>query len=312
MKEFYLLSHIRKPEFMGNTRISDKNFDKISDLPLSEPEIMDRLLRFRKISNQVENIKYLIPENRKNAYFELIQYPVQASDQMNNKLLLAQLARHGDFIPVWLKNSEDLWKESDAAFDSIVSLTNTYNSLTGGKWKNMMDYKPRNLPVYQRVSRQTDSSPLPAYRAPLNVFNGTQYASISGNYSGTTGLGYEGKAIYLSKNSTVEYTLVGANLNNTDSIEVVVHLVPTHAVEGKSLRFAVSLSGSKQQVLDYETAEYSALWKENVLRSKAIKSAAFLILNTINNSINITAVDEGIVIDQIFVYQKFNYKINGF
>ena len=33
MKDFYLLSHIRKPEFMGNTRTYDKRHEQIADLP---------------------------------------------------------------------------------------------------------------------------------------------------------------------------------------------------------------------------------------------------------------------------------------
>ena len=305
MEDFYLLSHIRKPEFMGNTRTYDKNFDKISDLPLSKKEIMDRLSRFRKISDEVENIENTIPENRKSAYFELIKYPVQASAQMNYKLLFAQLARHNDSIPVWLKSGGDLWEKSDAAFDSIVSLTGTYNLLMGGKWKYMMDYKPRNLIVYQRVEHQTDSLPLPACRTPLNVFNGMEYSSISGNYTYTAGLGYEGKAIYLSKNSAVNYSLIGVELHAADSIEVVVHLVPTHAVEGNSLRFSISISGGKPQIFDYETAEYSEPWKENVLRSQAIESGVFVIPDVVENeSITIAALDEGIVIDQVVVYRK--------
>ena len=303
MEEFYLLSHIRKPEFMANSRVYDIDYNTISNLPLSEREIVDRLYRFKEIADKVEAIESLIPADRRDAYFQMIQYPVQASAQINNKLLLAQLARHKDFISTWLKDGGDLWKESDAAYDSIVSLTNAYNSLAGGKWKYMMDDKPRNLLAFQRVERKTDTFPLPAYRKPLHVFNGMDFSSISGDYTCTAGLGYEGKAIYLSKNSAVEYALSGVDLNNNDRIEVLVHLVPTHAVEGKSLKFSVSLSGGNAQEFDYETAEFSEEWKENVLRSQAIESAVFLISNNKNNRLNISAIDEGIVIDQIVVYK---------
>lgn len=49
----------------------------------------------------------------KETYFQLVKYPVQAAAQMNNKLLTAQLARHGKAD----------WADSDRAYDSIVSLT---------------------------------------------------------------------------------------------------------------------------------------------------------------------------------------------
>lgn len=70
----------------------------------------------------------------KETYFQLVKYPVQAAAQMNNKLLTAQLARHGKAD----------WADSDRAYDSIVSLTKRYNTT---KWNRMMDFQPRRLPV---------------------------------------------------------------------------------------------------------------------------------------------------------------------
>lgn len=43
----------------------------------------------------------------KETYFQLVKYPVQAAAQMNNKLLTAQLARHGKAD----------WADSDKAYD---------------------------------------------------------------------------------------------------------------------------------------------------------------------------------------------------
>ena len=63
---------------------------------------------------------------------QLVKYPVQAADQMNRKFLNAQLARHGKVD----------WEQSDAAFDSIASLTRRYNALQNGKWIHMMDFQP--------------------------------------------------------------------------------------------------------------------------------------------------------------------------
>jgi hypothetical protein len=300
MQEFYLLSHIRKPEFLGNTRVYEKERDKIMDLPWSEKEISDRLLRFREISDKVEAIETHIPGNRKNAYFQLIKYPVQASAQMNNKLLLAQLARH-------LAENTGLWKEVENAFDSIVSLTETYNSQNDGKWKYIMDFQPRKLTVYEQVKpeingKDTQTCIFADSEIPLKKLNGTDFSSISGRYTITEGLGYEGKAIYLGKDCSAEYLFEGFSSDETDSMKVVVCLVPTHAVKGKSLRFSVSLAGSEPQVFDYETAEFSPEWKENVLRSQAIRFAVFPIPENGDRKLKICAIDEGIVIDQIFLY----------
>jgi hypothetical protein len=307
MEEFYLLSHMRKPEFMGNTRTYDGKYAKVSDLPWSEQEVAERLLRFKALSGKVKEVELLIPESRKDAYFEMIKYPVQGAAQMNNKLLLAQLARHTSYLPSWMKSGEELWKESDAAYDSIFALTQAYSSIGSGKWKYLMNCKPRNLIVFERVAHETDALPLPAYRKPAGKFNGADFCSISGNYTITGGLGYEGGAIYLEKDCSVEYAL---NIPTADSIEVVVQLVPTHAVEGKSLRFSVKAGSSQPLVFDYETAEFSEEWKENVLRSQAIKTAVFVLPVEGRAGVSralplqISAVDEGIVVDRILVYSK--------
>lgn len=57
----------------------------------------------------------------KETYFQLVKYPVQAAAQMNNKLLTAQLARHGKAD----------WADSDRAYDSIVSLTKPITQQNG-------------------------------------------------------------------------------------------------------------------------------------------------------------------------------------
>ena len=120
MQEHYRLAHIRKPEFMGNTREEEKNpvYRVVKDLPWSEREINERLNAYSELSETVEKAASKVPAGRQSAYFELVKYPVQAATQMNRKLLYAQLARH---------DKED-WEKSDAAYDSIAALTQHYNS----------------------------------------------------------------------------------------------------------------------------------------------------------------------------------------
>ena len=231
MKDFYLLSHIRKPEFMGNTRTYDKRHEQIADLPWSTEEINERLEQFKKLSDRVEKLYATVPSNRKDAYFEMIQYPVQASNEMNKKMLYAQFARHTP------SDSASLWKKSDAAYDSIVSLTRRFNSLLDGKWNHIISTAPRGLIVFDKVKRTASSTALVSSPAPLQLWNGTEHDAVTGQHTVIDGLGHSGKAIYLGKGGTVEYEY--RNFRK-DSLTVEVCLVPTHAVEGGKLRFAVS------------------------------------------------------------------------
>ena len=93
--EHYRLAYIRKPEFMGATRTEEKDpkYKTITDLPWSETYIRERILAYQQLSDRVEKISSEVTESRKDAFFQLIKYPVQAASQMNFKLLGAQLAR---------------------------------------------------------------------------------------------------------------------------------------------------------------------------------------------------------------------------
>lgn len=290
MQEHYRLAHIRKPEFMGNTREEEKNpvYRVVKDLPWSEREINERLNAYSELSETVEKAASKVPADRQSAYFELVKYPVQAATQMNRKLLYAQLARH---------DKED-WEKSDAAYDSIAALTQHYNSLENGKWNRMMDFKPRKLPVFNRVERNAATAPMTADRKAACQWNGAE--AKKGNAIVCEGLGYEGKAAEIRKGDTLTFSF--GNLK-TDSVEVDIRLLPNHPVHGDKLRFSVSLDGAEPEVIAYETKGRSEEWKENVLRNQAIRKIVLPVTGKKSHQLVIKALDEGVILDQVMLYE---------
>ena len=290
MQEHYRLAHIRKPEFMGNTREEEKNpvYRVVKDLPWSEREINKRLNAYSELSETVEKAASKVPADRQSAYFELVKYPVQAATQMNRKLLYAQLARH---------DKED-WEKSDAAYDSIAALTQHYNSLENGKWNRMMDFKPRKLPVFNRVERNAATAPMTADRKAACQWNGAE--AKKGNAIVCEGLGYEGKAAEIRKGDALTFSF--GNLK-TDSVEVDIRLLPNHPVHGDKLRFSVSLDGAEPEVIAYETKGRSEEWKENVLRNQAIRKIVLPVPGRKSHQLVIKALDEGVILDQVMLYE---------
>lgn len=290
MQEHYRLAHIRKPEFMGNTREEEKNpvYRVVKDLPWSEREINERLNAYSELSETVEKAASKVPAGRQSAYFELVKYPVQAATQMNRKLLYAQLARH---------DKED-WEKSDAAYDSIAALTQHYNSLENGKWNRMMDFKPRKLPVFNRVERNAATAPMTADRKAACQWNGAE--AKKGNAIVCEGLGYEGKAAEIRKGDALTFSF--GNLK-TDSVEVDIRLLPNHPVHGDKLRFSVSLDGAEPEVIAYETKGRSEEWKENVLRNQAIRKIVLPVPGRKSHQLVIKALDEGVILDQVMLYE---------
>ncbi len=288
LKEHYRLAYVRRPEFMGGTRTeeSDPAFSVVSDLPWGEGFIRERLDACSRLRDAVDGILGLIPPERRDGYFQLVEYPVKAAALMNEKLLTAQLARHG------LAS----WDLSDAAYDGIAELTRRYNSMGGGKWRGMMDMAPRGLPVFARVERSAAAGDLPGNPDPVLLRNGADFDSGAG--TPLPGLGHGEGAVALGRGAGLGY---GFGPLEADSVDVELRLLPSHPVEGGSLRVSVSLDGSSPVEVPYQTHGRSEEWKENVLRNQAVRRLRLPLGGGGSHLLEIAAMDEGVVLDQVLV-----------
>ena len=280
MMEHYRLSYIRKPEFMGNTREEEYHTNAyriVKDMPWSRSYINKRLEDYQVISDKVEKLASRIQRDRRDAYFQLVKYPVQATAEMNKKMLYAQFARHGEMN----------WNKSDAAYDSIASLTRIYNIgiRNNGKWHRMMDHQPRRLPVFEPVDRLLVETPMLEDSPSLYKWNGVEYSA--GDAVSCKGLGYEGKAVMLEKNKELSFDFGECP---GDSVEVDIRLLPNHPIHGGQLRFSVSIDKKNVQTVSYETQGRSEESKEKELRKRK------------SHKLVIKALDEGVILDQIMLY----------
>lgn len=294
MDEYYRLAYIRKPEFMGNSRTEEKDpkYKEIADLPWTEKELKDRLVAYDKIAKQVKTISKTLNPAQQDAWFQLIEYPVLGAAEMNKKIVYGQLARHG------LAN----WAQSDAAYDAVEKLTLRYNSLGDGKWKNIMNAKPRSLSVFGKVPQVKASQQLPIAQIPIATLNGTDYQKFNGSKPKNHGLGYENAAITLKKGDVVNYQF---KTTNADSVYIQVGLAPNHPVEGKLIRYEITIDDAKPEVIDYHTYDRNEEWKLNVLSNQAIRiNKAKLKNGNSEHAIIIKAIDEGVVLDQIKIYKE--------
>ncbi|MDP4289457.1 MAG: glycosyl hydrolase 115 family protein [Bacteroidota bacterium] len=293
MNEYYRLAYIRKPEFMGNTREEEKDpkYRIVSDFPWSTEYIKKRIAQYAAISDKVISMSGTIAAHKRDAWFQLVEYPVRCAAEMNKKQLYGQLARHG------LSD----WALSDTAFSTIVTLTEKYNTQNNGKWNRMMDYKPRKLPVFNIAARTSVENPLIEEPKPLCVFNGVEYKEFAGIKPIAHGLGYERGAISLPKGTSVIYNFETTGL---DSIKIEVALAPNHPVEGTQIRYAVSVNNEPSQVVDFRTEGRSEEWKQNVLTNRAIRETTHAIPLNGMKTLKITAIDEGVILDQVILFTR--------
>ncbi|MDD4970386.1 MAG: glycosyl hydrolase 115 family protein [Paludibacter sp.] len=151
MNEYYWLAFIRRPEFMGWSQTEPTTKVKPTELNFTEfgDEMATRLQQYEKIENKVDSVYKKIPLSLRNAYFELIKYPVSGASQMNRKWLNQQYATV--FSANQLPEVSSTGDKSIKAWQVIQKMTSYFNdSIENGKWKYIMSAQPRKLPVFDK------------------------------------------------------------------------------------------------------------------------------------------------------------------
>lgn len=143
----YRLNFVRKPEFMGfNGYDDDVKRTEFNPLAWGDQN-RERLAAWKRLGDEAEALRGEVPEAYRDAFFELVYYPVEAAAEQNAKFLWADRgyldAAHGRKAAV----SEDAAK-ARAAYERIQALTASYNALDGGKWEGMMSAHPRERHVF--------------------------------------------------------------------------------------------------------------------------------------------------------------------
>ena len=156
---YYQINIARRPEFMGKTTFNYVNYGDEGQKRLDELSAL--LARATAISDA-------LPANKKDAFYEMVLYPLRASKLQNEKYIAAGKAElyadQGRTASVTKYRTM-----STTAYNTIRSdLTYYNNTLAGGKWQKMMD--PYNNGGGQPVIEGMPSLPaVPAASGTLGV-----------------------------------------------------------------------------------------------------------------------------------------------
>ena len=143
MEEYYQLGFTRRPEHLVQFKEDQPleyswfSHDHFGD------EAERRLERYQSISKRAEAIYQKTPNERKDAFFQLVLYPVRCAALINEKVICADKSVHhaarGRAI------ASDYARRARAAAGRIVDLTDNYNTgliIAGDKWRHMMSPAP--------------------------------------------------------------------------------------------------------------------------------------------------------------------------
>jgi hypothetical protein len=312
LAEYYRLNFQRKPEHVA---FPTNNL-------FSVEEVEQRVAAWQNLSARVDAVEKKLPAESRDAFFELISYPVRAAAAMNEKCLAG----------------------SQRAADEIHRLTGIYNNqIAGGKWQNIMSDNPRGQLAPERgsLTRSNFASgdvlrlTVPHSKTTtgaLKTDSGANFVEVNhcvvieaehasrfipgkdASWRTITGLGYNGAAVSVfpamaAVRATPENILSGSPcleftvwLQDSGDWQVTVRALPTFSVEkGKPQRYAIAFDAAPPQIipLPVYTSESDKRWQENVLRNAALTSSVHPIAKPGRHTLKIWMVDPGIVLDTI-------------
>lgn len=305
-EEYYRLAFLRKPEYMGWSQTEPTTQVKLSDF--SEKEIWNRIKSYDKLIDKIDSLSTFIPQERKDAWFQLAVYPVKGAAYMNHKFLYWNLAA----ITSDEKEKAKYEALASASYKKIEELTDFYNiKLSNGKWNKMMSMHPRNLPVFDSVKKpefikKEQKSTENRIAIQANAFV-SQKGLKNYNWKAINGLGYSNNAITLFPlkqqyfKTEKPFAIYEFEIKTSGEYEIEVRLLPTHA-NNFDHEIGIQLDKNVLQNFKTNTRDREKTWKENVLRNSAIVKLPASNLEKGKHTIKVEVNQTGIVLDQLAVY----------
>jgi len=285
----------------------------------SQAQIDRRLDEYRQISGRAEKLRDEIPEELRDAYFQLIYYPVVCAKLINEKIFFIRRS----FSPAGNDDSKNvkLAKKAMEAFDGIAEMTRIYNEdIAGGKWHNMMYFKPNNRLIFQEPERIASNStakfprsaaPEPVVSIPAKLFiNKKDYPEkrlriIPGYKDGAVTIeNFTAAPVADGQIENAPWVEFETELDAGD-YEVMVRCMPTHRIhEGRGVRIAIAACGNNPVIHDLHAREWSRQWSTNVLRGYSVGQAALSKENSGKTTIRVYLPEPGVVLDKINIYKR--------
>ena len=318
---YYRLAWSRKPEFMGyEYQWDDRQHSGLRDTEFSfaTGEAQQRLSDYREIA---ETVMHLAPTSARDAYFQLMEYPICAAYQMNRKFLMAQL-NHELAAQLDAEGANWAARQSALAYDSIQTLNNRYNCQCDGKWHAMMMLPTGWCSLYQTMPPVTlnpyEGEGVPAIlsspRRTLlpHILDLTTPTEMSDGIRIIHGIGRDWKVVQLlsptdnvfdvasSQSPHVSYTFSTAG---RDSVCVLLSVVPTWPLfKGRGNKLGIAIDGGKPQLANNLFTEYSRHWKDQVMRNETtLRLRLPLEAGKTNHTVTLFTGDPGVMIQRIAI-----------
>lgn len=126
LTEYSRFNSRRKPELLEASTYSLTHFreaDRVVD-------------EYNALVEQAKEIEAALPESYRDAFYQLVLFPVEASANLNE--MYVALAKNGWYAEQGRAAANEMADRVDELFDYDAELTERYHTLQGGKWNHMM------------------------------------------------------------------------------------------------------------------------------------------------------------------------------
>ena len=137
LEDYFLLNFQRKPEHLQWWLPGQK----VKSHPLTEVEVQHRLGEFERLVEAVARLEGQMPPEYRDAFFELVAYPVRGAALANQRYFYAEAyARNINDHPM---QARDDAARARLAQEQLIAETRRYNEeIAGGKWRHLMALEP--------------------------------------------------------------------------------------------------------------------------------------------------------------------------
>jgi hypothetical protein len=306
MAEYFRLNFDRKPEHLQWW------LPKSAPHPssLSADESRARLRAFADLRARVDALQADIPAANRDAWFELVAYPVFASALANERYFKGEL---GDI------------DGARAADEQLAALTAHWDSgLAGGKWRHMMAEEPADeqwrsfriakwtpaLAAQAAAGQRPPAAPPPLVRLEAAGYTARR-PGAGAAWELIPGLGHTGPGALAMFPTTapscaperlaedaprLDYAL---DIGAPGRYRLDLRLLPTHPLSGTALRLAVGIDGGAPVIVTLPVKDDSAEWAQGVLDAGRTLSTTITIDKPGKRMLNVYAVDAGVVLDSL-------------
>jgi hypothetical protein len=295
LRETYRLHFQRRPEHMGydanNPFLSKPAFSTCAN----GDESQKRLDAFRSLELSLDRIEKKLKPEQRDAFFEMIGYPVRSAALMNEKGIF--IARYFTHVNQRRACAAACLEQARSAEQAIHELTKTYNErIAQGKWRHMMSDQPRDLAVFR----------MPDLRPPEVEDTDGWGLALEGNekpvFASEQQDGQTDAHAALPQFHVLSRRRYFVDVFGTGMWKATVRMLPTWSLQADSAqRYAIALD-DEAPVVAYRPAyagEKDPQWQEDVLRNAALTVSTHDIRSAGRHTLKIWTCGPGIVIDRI-------------